>query len=833
MFWLLTALALSGLPVESDPRLLSLRVVPEEVVLQGAEAEQQFVVLGQYSDALERDLTRLSVWTLSSPDLVAISPSGRLVALAEGELIVEAGVEGRRAGSRVRISAIEQRLPFRFGRDIGTILTRQGCNDSTCHGSVKGRGGFKLSANSLYPQNDYQWIMKGGTYQVLKAEAKPPEIPRVDLKKPAQSLLLLKPTMQLDHGGGLRFERESRDYLAILDWISQGAPFQEEGGSNVEVERLEVFPELTALEPAGSQQLIVTAYRSDGSRQDYTHRVHYESSNPRILPVSSEGLVTAMAKGETTVIIRAPRQVTSARLAVIGKPIPDYPTFAGRNFIDDLVFAKLRRLHIRPSERSTDEEFLRRICLDLTGTLPPPRRVREFLASRDPRKRDRLIETLLESPEYVDFWTFRFSDLFRVNYNARQDLKSTHLYQEWIRESIAANKPYDQMARERVAAQGNAPATQNYYNLGFRTPEQIAPEQARVFLGIRLDCAQCHDHPYEPWSQDHFWEMTAFFSRLNLVANTNLGSALVIDDPGLGERRGGTVHLRTGEEVKPRFLDGTALAESELSDPRLALAEWMTSPRNPFFAKAIVNRMWSYFLGRGIVDPVDDFRTTAPPTHPQLLEELARDFQSHGYDLKHLMSQIVQSDTYQLSGKANATNRADAVNYSRARPRALDAEVQLDAISQVTGVEEQFSGIGHPLAPRGVRAQALVGTRAIELVPELFASRFLDMHGRHSRATIQNRQNKAQLEQALHMVAGPTYTEKLSQPGGRISRLLESGDSDGKIIKEFYLAALARYPTDRERTALKEMISSAPVRLKAVEDFVWALVSSREFVYNH
>ena len=820
-----------GLGEESAPQLLSVRLVPEGVSLWGARAGQRFLVMGKYTDGLERDVTRQSRFSISDDQIARVDEGGRVVALADGEAVLGAEVAEQMTKTVIRVEGSEQTRPFSFGQDIGGIFTKHGCNTSDCHGSVKGKGGLKLSLNALYPKDDYQWIVEGGVYQVMTAESGGPKEPRINLEEPEKSLLLLKPTFSVPHGGGRRFTVDSADYEAILSWVGAGAPYGEEGeGQSVEIERLEIFPREGVLEPEGTQQLLVTGYLSNGRREDITEQVLYVTNNPEVVKVTPEGLVKAVKTGETAVMVRAAGKAISAGFGVIAQPIADYPEVPRKNFIDEHVFAKLRRFNIIPSPLSSDEEFLRRVCLDMTGTLPPPERVREFLSSEDPQKRQKVIETFLDSPEYVDYWAFRFADLFRVSYENGASGNS-HLYWQWIRENVARNRPFDRVARERISAQGYGGPALHYYNGSeLRRPSDVMAEQFRVFLGRRLDCAQCHNHPYETWSQDQFWWLTAFFGRITQLGDLGGGGPpTIIDDPaghgmdGKGEK---VTHPRTKEEVKPRFLDGELLPESEMGHLRWKLAEWMTA--HPYFAEAVVNRMWGYFFGRGIVDPVDDFRLTNPPTHPELLKALAEDFRAHGHDSKHLIRLIVQSRTYQLSSVPNETNRDDQINYSRALPRPLDAEVLLDAISEVTRVPEEFvkgESNGWPLP---------VGLRALNLVrPDEFPSRFLDMYGRPDRQMVPERKVEASLAQALHMLAGPTYTAKLSKAGGRLDRLLKSGASDRQIIKELSLAARSRFPTAEELAALEEMIRRRPSRREAVEDLMWGLITSREFAYNH
>ena len=455
--------------------------------------------------------------------------------------------------------------------------------------------------------------------------------------------------------------------------------------------------------------------------------------------------------------------------------------------------------------------------------------MREFLQSRHPGKRDRLITTLLNSPEYIDYWTFRLADLFRVSHEqgGRDKVK---LYWEWIRDSIARNKPFDQVARERMAGQGYDGPTRHLWGADeIRLPQDVMTEQARVFLGRRLDCAQCHDHPFDSWTQNQFWGLTGFFRNLTYFWTT----MAAVDDP-IGHEEFGAdprlLHPRTGKEIEAVYPDGRPLPVEARMDPRARLADWFTSTEEHLFEEAIVNRAWSYFFGRGIVDPVDDFRLTNPPSHPELLRKLARYFRSSGYDLKGLIRAIVQSNTYQRSGRPNPTNREDGANYSRALPRSLDAEILLDMICQITGIPEVFEGKDE----REYGGRQPAGTRAMNIVhPDLHPSRFLDIYGRPSRTAVPERQGGVSLAQALHMLAGPAYTDKLSGKGGRIDRLLRSSASDREIVEDLYLAALSRFPTPEETRKLVGMVGARPSRKQALEDLLWGVIASREFAYNH
>lgn len=817
---------------------VSIRVEPSTRELRGSEAEQQFLAIATYSDGTEKDVTGQAVWSVSDPQLARLSAVGLLQAVNNGAVKVSAKVGSSSGKASVRISEAGAKREFSFGRDIGKVLTRTGCNNSSCHGGVKGRGGFKLSNGALHPKEDYEWIVKGGQYQVLSAEVKGERIPRIDLKEPGQSVLLRKPSGQMPHGGGIRFKSDSPEYQTLLGWIREGAPYGPEEAALARVVRLEVFPSTVTLERGEKHRLLVTAHMADGRTEDFTRAALFVANDRNIATTGSDGIVTAESTGETSVLVRAAGTVASTTVGVVGPTVASYPKVPATNFIDEFAFDKLRRFRVIPSELSSDTEFLRRVCLDLTGTLPPPTRVKEFLASRDPAKRSKLIETLMSSPEFVDYWTWRFDDVFRVAVFSNGIIpKWSQMYGEWVRASIANNKPWDQMARERLTAQGYDGPTRHYlpYDV-IGPPGETMAEEVRVFFGRRMDCAQCHNHPYESWSQDQFWGMAAFFGRLFKMGDQG-NEYVIFDHPvdqamGNGDVNGSIAlqHPRTKAELTPTLLDGRVIQAADEVNPRKELAEWVV--KHPFFAEAAVNRMWSYFFGRGIVDPVDDFRSTNPPTHPELLARMAEEFRSHNHDLRYLIRTIVSSRTYQLSGLTNDSNRDDRTNYSHSQPRPLDAEVLLDAISSVTGVAETFStGV---TATAKASGQAPAGMRAIALrEPDLFYSRFLEIYGRPNRLTLPERSPAANLGQALDMIAGNVYNDKLSASEGRLMKLVQAGKSDAEVVQEFYLAAFTRVPEDAELRELTTLIAGRPDRVEALKDFVWAILCSREFAENH
>ncbi|MFO0501899.1 MAG: DUF1553 domain-containing protein [Acidobacteriota bacterium] len=827
---LLLPLLLTAAALAADP--VAVRLVPAQFELHRPGASQQLLLIAEYADGSTQDLTDAATWS-------ANAPAGLVTAGGTpGPLPVTATHGQFRASATGRLETAPGPAVFRFRSAIGPILTRRGCNSPACHGGVKGRGGLKLSAASLFPRDDYDWIVQGGEYQVLSAESRTPRTPRVDLRNPHASLLLRKATGTVSHGGGPRFAVDSLDYRTILDWIRQGAPFGPPDDDASRITAIEVFPKILTLEKNRKHRLLVTAVLANGRREDLTAQALYLTNDRQIATVADSGLVAPVALGETSILVRAAGQAAAVIVGVIGDPVAHYPPIATNNFIDEHVFDKLRRLRILPSGLSSDAEFLRRVCLDLTGTLPPPGRATAFVNSRDPQKRQRVIEALIATPEFTDYWTFRFQDLFRVALFANGiNPKWSQMYGEWIRESIARNKPYDRMAWERLTAQGYDGPTRHFlpYDV-IGTPEETMAEEVRVFFGRRLECAQCHNHPYETWSQDQFWGLAAFFGRLFKMGDT--GNEYVIFDHPLHEGMGNaevngrieTLHPRTKAKLVPTLLDGRSVPPSDQENPRKALASWMV--QHPYFAEAAVNRLWAEFFGRGLVDPVDDFRSTNPATHPELLSRLAAEFRRGGHDLRALMRLIVNSRTYQLSAATNPTNRADRANYSHALPRPLLAEVLLDAIGQVTGVPERFTTT---IAPDGkITQQTPTGTRAIHLrEPDLFHSRFLELYGRPNRLALPERSGKANLGQALHMLAGSIYNEKLTAPASRLQTLLRAQTTDGAILEDLYLTALGRLPEAAEREQLLTALATQPDRNQAWKDLYWAVLCSREFAENH
>ena len=508
------AVSVAAAPASVSAPIVSLRILPAESVLSGSGASQQLLVLGKTKQGVEVDLTEAASLTVAHPATAELRDGARVLAAADGVTQVTASHAGLSAIAKLTVQGSADQRPFSFARDIGGIFTRRGCNGSGCHGGVKGQAGFKLTDNAMHPREDYRWIVKGGVFQVLTDEPAGEAAPRINLETPEASLLLQKAVMEVPHGGGPRFEKGSDDYNAILDWIRAGAPYGEEAAANEpKIVRLEAYPEGLVLDPGQQRRVLITAHYDDGRAEDFTHQVLYTVHDSGVAAVSADGKIEARKPGETAVLVKAAGRSVRIGVGVVGPPLERYPKVSTNNYIDEEVFAKLKRFNIAPSELSSDAEFLRRVCLDLTGRLPPPARVRQFLADKSPDKREKLVEALLGSPEYVDYWTFRFADLFRVAlFPVGINPKWTQAYYEWIRDAIERDRPYDEVARERIAAQGYSPASRHYLPYLVIPPaENMMGEQMRVFMGRRFDCAQCHDHPYEEWTQDQFWQLTAFF----------------------------------------------------------------------------------------------------------------------------------------------------------------------------------------------------------------------------------------------------------------------------------------------------------------------------------
>lgn len=708
-----------------------------------------------------------------------------------------------------------------FRNEVMPVLSKAGCSLGTCHGNKYGKGGFKISLRCQDP--DFDWL-------ALTRDAAGR---RLNAMEPEQSLVLLKPTTQVPHEGGARFKKGSDEYRIIRDWIAQGA--RDDFDTAPKLQRIEVTPLLQVVsEPKREVQLAARAFYSDGSASDITSSAVYEPANT-LVKVSHDGLVHADGLGETTVLVRFLDQQLPVRLAFI----PARPNFKWSqpeegNYIDKNVFTKLRSLRMNPSALCSDTVFMRRAYLDLLGTLPSADEARAFVADPGKGKRARLVNELLGRPEFAEFWALKWGDLFRTE-EKTIDRKGVQAFQGWVTQALLENKPVDLFVGEIIAARGstylNPPA--NYYR-ALRDPVTRAEATAQVFLGVRLQCAQCHNHPFDRWSQDDYYEWASVFARVdykvlqnnrrdNLDTHEFNGEQIVFLKPD-----GNVTNARNGKPAAPRFLGApTKLAEGK--DPLKELAQWVTE--QPLFARSQVNRVWFHLMGRGLVDPIDDFRPTNPATHPELLDHLAKDFAAQKFNLRWLIRTVMMSRAYQLSSEPNDTNASDEVNYSHVLSRRLTAEQLLDAQHQALAVPAKFNGY-----PAGMRAGQLPGVEAVRLRERRRSSSdtFLALFGKPMRllSCECERSSETTMSQAFNLVSGPEINELLSSPDNRIQQLIETGKSNPEILEELYWWALSRPPTQAESLEMLAMADKSENRRKALEDVSWALLNAKEFVFR-
>ncbi|REK27634.1 MAG: DUF1553 domain-containing protein [Planctomycetota bacterium] len=713
-----------------------------------------------------------------------------------------------------------------FRNDVQPILAKFGCSSGACHGALAGKGGLKLSLRGYDTEHDYLTITR-------QARGR-----RIELADPGRSLLLAKPTTAIPHKGGLRFEVDSYEYQVLARWIAQGATAP--SGDDPHVERIEVGPEHSTLQPGDVQQIRVTAFYDDGSQRDVTRWAKYTSANETVAKIDEAGSMAVSGFGEGAVTAWYQSKIAMARVTSPYKHTISASVYAEsprRNFIDDLVLKKLEQLNLAPSPRSGDAEFLRRAYLDTIGTLPTAREARRFLADESPEKRDRLIEDLLARSEFVDYWSMKWSDMLTID-GRRLRPKAVEAYYKWIHKNVEENTPWDDFVRQIVTARGSSyeNGATNFYAL-HQDPENMTENACQAFLGLSIGCAKCHNHPLEKWTNDQYYAMANLFAR---VRAKGWGG-----DPrdGSGHRslfvatKGDLIQPRTGKPQPPTPLDGQPLAMDDPEDRREYLADWMVSPENPYFTRAIVNRVWANYLGVGLVEAVDDLRATNPASNEELLAALCDYLVEEKYDLKSLMRLILQSETYQRTSAPLPENKDEERFYSRYYPRRMIAEVMLDAISQVTGVPSTFTQVEASDGSRSKTEFYPEGTRAIQLYDSAVVSYFLNAFGRNERAITCEceRTNEPSIVQVLHIVNGETINKKLQSPQSRVDKLLVTDVTDESMVEVAYLSSLSRYPTEEERQVMLEALAGLEgrERREALEDVYWSLLSSKEFLFHH
>lgn len=815
-------------PAAVPPRLQALEISPREAELVGSRATRQILVTGAFSDGRKRDLTELAIYRSTRPSVAAVGADGRIAAVADGAGMVEIRVGALRGWVHVACRGSRPDAPISFRDGVIPVLSRAGCNQGACHGAQIGKGGFRLSLLGYDPEADYPVLTREG------------ESRRIVRTEPQDSLLLQKATLGVPHAGGMRFRPDSPEYRILASWIADGCPGPRPGDASVRT--IEVFPAESVLRaPAGGkpevvalpqdrgparlvslqprQRLAAVARYDDGTVRDITGMAQYNTLNDGVARVDENGRVEINGAGATAVMVRFRGQAAVARFVAPYREAGPLTGFTPRGFVDELVAARWRQMGLTPSPPATDAEFIRRVYGDVLGILPTPDEIRAFLGSTDPARREKLVEQVLARPEYADYWTLKWGDLLR---NSRDKLgeKGMWSFYNWLRASFRENKPLDRFARELITAQGSTFTTgpANYFRV-VRAPADLAETTSQVFLGVRLACARCHHHPFEKWSQDDYWQMAAFFQRVGLKSSDEFGifgGEQVVRLLPTGE----TSNPRSGKRMLPTPLDGQP--SDDPVDRRRPLAAWLTSPQNPLFARNLVNRYWAYLMGRGLVDPVDDMRVTNPPSNPELLDALARDFASRGFDARHLLRTIINSAAYQLASTPTPENRRDELFYSHYTARRMAAEELLDAISFATGAQEKF-----PNLPPGMRA--------VQLPDPGVQSYFLDTFGRPERAIACEceRSVEPNMAQALHLMNSDFVQNKVTAADGRLVRLIAAKKSDDEILEELYLVTFSRPPSDPERQRARAAVTQAPERKEGLEDLLWALLNSREFLFKH
>ena len=722
-------------------------------------------------------------------------------------------------------SVVASDRPRSFRHDVLPVLSKAGCNSGGCHGALAGKGGFRLSLNAYDPATDYYNITRENRGR------------RIEYADPARSLFVIKPTAAVRHKGGKILHEDSDDYKLLIEWIQQGAPAP--SPDDTELTRIELSPAISQLKKGDTQSLTVHAFFSDGTKRDVTRWARFTSTDATVAEVDeATGFAKVIGYGEGAISVWYSGQIALARITSPWPSVIPDEVFARtpkRNIIDKRVIEQLQRLNLKPSNPSSDSEFIRRVYLAVVGMLPTPEETMVFLADTSDTKRDDLIEKLLAQPEFVDYWAYRLSDLFLIS-SKKLRPQALKIYYDWLRGEIEKITPWDQLVRQVVAAKGDTlkNGAANFYSI-HQDPETMAENVSQAFMSLSINCAKCHNHPLEKWTNDQYYSFANLFARVRAKgwggdARSGDGArTLFIAD------RGDLIQPRTGKPQPPAPLDGQAIASDSTEDRREVLADWLTSPENPYFTRSIANRVWANFFGRGIVEPVDDLRTSNPASNEPLLHAISEHLAKNNYDLKSLMRLILRSETYRRSSTPLPENEGDQKYYSRYYPRRLMAEVLQDAITSVTRVSPKYNQI--TLSDGSTQGTSLYreGTRALQLSDSAVTSYFLKTFGRNEREITCEceRSNKPSMVQVLHLSNGDTLNNNLRSQQSCVNTMITQ-DND-KIIEETYLLCLSRRPSDSERKRLKNIFEVAPEteRRGVVEDLFWALMTSREFLFQH
>lgn len=803
----LTALSLLVLSflatsASAQQKFTSLAVYPPDVHLSTKQDLQRFVVVATRDDGVTLDVTAQASIKLADDKLCKIDKFA-LYPVADGNTMLNVEYQGLTSSATVEVKDAAADRGISFQLDVMPVFMRGGCNTGSCHGAARGKDGFRLSLFGFDPAGDYFRITREMTTR------------RVNLASPADSLLIEKSIGSVPHTGGKRFAADSEHNLTLLRWLEAGAP--NDAGPTPAVLGVDLYPPSAVLEGEGaSQQFIARARYADGTDRDITSLATFMTNNDNSAPITADGLVTAAARGEAFVMARFETHTVGNQVLVLPKDLMYTPPAVSGNYVDELVGAKLKKVRILPSGLCTDEQFIRRASLDIAGSLPTEEEFLAFMADADPAKRAKLIDKLLERKEFSEIWAMKWSELLMIKSSNQVSYKSMFLYSNWLTDQVANDVPLDKMVQELLSASGGtfkSPGT-NFYQIE-RDTLKTAENVAQVFFGIRTQCAQCHNHPFDRWTMDDYYSFAAFFAQIGRKQSEDYREIIVFNSGG-GEVRNPV----NNKVMEPKFLGGQ-VADVKGKDRRAVLAQWMTSAENPFFATSVANRVWAHFFGKGIVEPVDDIRVSNPASNPELFQQLGKKLIEYKYDFKQLVRDICNSQTYQRSVERNDSNMTDERNFAHGNVRRIPAEMLLDVISQVTDAKDKFQGL-----PLGARATQIADGRT--------SNYFLTTFGRSPRETVCAGDAKTDptLSQALHMINGQTIQGKVAA-GGLVKKMLADKRTPEQIIESLYIRCLSRKPEAEELQRLMTTVTQSENPQAGLEDVFWAIMNSREFLFNH
>lgn len=796
-------LMLAGLMTANGAEPASINVYPPDVKLTTARDHQSVIVQAVFPDGITQDVTDQAKFTLVDGKVAKLDKNiVHPTADGKTELSVQYGKFSKKLPVEVKQATADR--PISFKLDVMPVFMKAGCNQGSCHGAARGKDGFMLSLFGYDPEGDYDRITReiGGR--------------RINLALPNESLLIEKSLGLVPHSGGERFKAGSEYHETMLRWLKAGAP--KDKGAVPAVESVEIYPKGAVLDGKGAtQRLTVRANYADGTSRDVTKLAKFSSNNDNSATVASDGTVTAQKRGESFLMARFETHTVGTHFITLPKGLQfTWKETPENNYIDKLMHEKFKKLRIQPSTLCTDEEFLRRVTLDITGMLPSSDEYRSFIEDKDPKKREHLVDALLERKEFVELWVMKWAELLQIRTSRQVSYKAMLRYYNWLQDKIANNVPMDKMVQELLGSSGGtfSNAATNYYQ-NERDTLKVSENVAQVFLGMRIQCAQCHNHPFDRWTMDDYYSFAAFFSQVGRKRGEDPRETIIYNR-GAGEVR----HPVRKRNMAPKFLGGE-VPEVKGKDRRVVLAEWLASSQNPYFAQNLSNIVWAHFFGRGIIDEVDDVRISNPAVNPELLQALAAKFAEYKYDFKKLVRDICTSRTYQLSTQTNPTNESDTRNFSHAGLRRVRAEVLLDVLSQVTNTKNKFRGLP-------------AGARAVQIADGNTSNYFLTTFGRASRATVCSCEVKMEpnLSQVLHMLNGQTLQSKIQQ-GKLIDQWLKEGKKPEQIIEDLYIRCLSRKPNAEELKKLVAILAEQKNPKVVLEDVFWALLNSREFLFNH